>query len=78
MTYRVPTVLLANMIERGPVCVSGVSLTVITKGAADFSTSIVDYTQKHTTLGSHEIGETVNIETDVLLRYVRQAVNSLS
>lgn len=76
MTYRVPPALLSNIVVRGPVCVDGVSLTVITKDDETFTTSIVAYTQKHTTLGNHKPGDTVNVETDVLLRYVRQVVES--
>lgn len=68
--------LLANMVERGPVCVDGVSLTVIAKTATTFSVSVVKFTQENTTLLDRMIGESVNVETDIIMRYVRQALRT--
>lgn len=74
MTYRAPVGLLAHMVERGPICVDGVSLTVIAKTATTFSVSVVDFTQDNTTILDRETGQPVNIETDIIMRYVSQAV----
>jgi riboflavin synthase len=76
MTFRAPEPLLANIVERGPVCVDGVSLTVIAKSADTFSVSVVDYTQANTTLLDYAPGEPVNLETDILMRYVSQAIEA--
>jgi riboflavin synthase len=53
-----------------------VSLTVIAKTATRFSVSVVKFTQQNTTLLDRVIGEPVNIETDIIMRYVRQALRS--
>lgn len=76
LTYHVPPELLSNMVVRGPVCGDGVSLTVIAKDPDTFTVSIVEYTLEHTTLGNHKVGESVNIETDVLMRYVREVIEA--
>src|SRR5215831_16098820 len=76
MTCSAPGHLLQSMIERGPVCVDGVSLTVIAKTDLTFSTSLVDFTQAHTTLLERRVGDPVNIETDIMMRYVSQALRA--
>jgi riboflavin synthase len=74
VTYSAPEALLASMVERGPVCVNGASLTVIAKTSTTFSASIVRYTQSNTTITEGKVGDPVNIETDVMMRYVQQAL----
>ena len=76
MTCSAPGHLLQSMIARGPVCVDGVSLTVIAKTDLTFSVSLVDFTQAHTTLLERRVGDPVNIETDILMRYVSQALRA--
>ena len=48
----------------------GASLTIIAKDGAGFAVSLVQYTQEHTNLTQRAPGEEVNIETDILARYV--------
>lgn len=74
VTYSAPEALLDSMVERGPVCVNGASLTVIAKTASTFSVSIVNYTQANTTITTSCVGDPVNIETDIMMRYVQQAL----
>src|SRR4051794_28865096 len=76
MTFAAPADLLANIVERGPVCIDGVSLTVIAKSDDTFSVSLVDFTQAHTTLLDREPGDAINLETDILMRYVNQAIEA--
>lgn len=73
-TFSSSSTLVDRMVERGPVCVDGVSLTVIKKTDDTFSVSVVGFTQENTTLLRRAVGDTVNIETDILMRYVVQAV----
>lgn len=73
LTFSTPSTLLDRMIERGPVCVDGVSLTVIKKTDDTFSVSVVGFTQENTALLQRAVGDAVNIETDILMRYVAQA-----
>jgi len=76
MTCSAPSHLIQSMIERGPVCVDGVSLTVVAKTDLTFSISLVDFTQTHTTLLERRVGDPVNIETDIMMRYVSQALRA--
>ena len=57
---------------KGPVCVDGVSLTVTARDEGSFSVSLVQYTQEHTNLTRREPGDRVNLETDIIARYVEQ------
>lgn len=64
--------LLDHMVEKGSVTVDGVSLTVIDVTPSRFSFMLIPLTQKHTTLGSKKVGSLVNIETDILAKYVKK------
>ncbi len=67
---RAPRELLRYMVVKGPVCIDGISLTIIAKDAEGFAVSLVQYTQEHTNLVHRKPGERVNLETDILARYV--------
>ncbi len=56
--------------EKGSVCINGVSLTVVSSAAGQFSVSLVDYTLKHTNLRELKKGDKVNIEVDIVARYI--------
>ena len=60
------------IVMKGPVCVDGVSLTVMGKDAESFSVSLVQYTQEHTNLTGRQPGASINLETDIIARYVEQ------
>ena len=60
------------VVEKGFIAVDGVSLTVVAKDASSFQVSVVDYTQEHTTLGNRQVGDLVNLEVDVIAKYVEQ------
>ncbi len=60
------------VVEKGFIAVDGVSLTVVAKDVSSFQVSVVDYTQEHTTLGSRQVGDLVNLEVDVIAKYVEQ------
>lgn len=70
--FRTPKELLRYMVVKGPVAIDGASLTIIDKTADSFAVSLVQYTQEHTNLLSKKPGQSVNIETDILARYVEQ------
>lgn len=63
---------LVEVIPKGSVAIDGVSLTVIDVDARGFSVGLIPTTQKETTLADLAIGHKVNIETDVLAKYVRR------
>lgn len=68
--FTTPAALLRYMVVKGPVCIDGASLTIIDKTADSFAVSLVQYTQAHTNLLDKQPGDAVNIETDILARYV--------
>ena len=70
--YVVDPAYLRYIVMKGPVCVDGVSLTVMARDERSFSVSIVQHTQQHTTLTRREPGDRVNLETDSMARYVEQ------
>lgn len=73
--FRVPPEYLRYIVVKGPVCVDGISLTVIAKDSESFSVSLVQYTQEHTNLVRRKPGDRINLETDIVARYIEQFVN---
>jgi len=67
-----PSEVMRYVVEKGFIAVDGVSLTVVAKDVSSFQVSIVEYTQQHTTLGSRRVGELVNLEVDIIAKYVEQ------
>ncbi len=74
--YDAPAELLRHMIVKGPICIDGVSLTIIEKDATGFAVSLVQYTQQHTNLLDRQPGDAVNLETDILARYVDELLET--
>jgi riboflavin synthase len=66
--------LLRYVVEKGSIAVDGVSLTVAEIDAASFTVALIPETLGRTNLGAAEIGATVNLEVDVLAKYVEKAV----
>ncbi len=57
-------------VEKGSVCVNGVSLTVVNSKDMSFSVAIIPYTYEHTNLHTIKVGTVVNIEFDILGKYI--------
>lgn len=74
--FRTPGELLRYMVVKGPVCIDGASLTIIDKTAETFAVSLVQYTQAHTNLLDKKPGDAVNIETDIIARYVENILTA--
>jgi riboflavin synthase len=72
LTFAVPKALRRYVARKGSVCVDGVSLTVNEEGAGGFGVNIVPHTLRHTTLGRIEPGDPVNLEVDLLARYLEK------
>ena len=62
--------ILRYVIMKGPVTIDGISLTVMAKDDHSFSVSLVQYTQENTNLHARQPGDRVNLETDIIARYV--------
>ena len=76
--YRPPAEYLPYILMKGPVCLDGASLTVMARDEESFSVSLVQYTQEHTNLTSRQPGDSINLETDLLARYVEQLLDARS
>jgi len=72
VSFEAPPRLTAYIVERGFIAVDGVSLTVVSKDNSSFQVSLVDYTRQHTILGDRRVGDTVNLEADIIAKYVEQ------
>lgn len=70
MWFRLSPELLCLAVPKGSIAVDGVSLTVVGVEAARFSVALIPHTLQVTTLGQRVVGELVNIETDILGKYV--------
>ena len=70
--YSAPADILRHTVVKGPITIDGVSLTVIAKDAESVTVSLVQYTQEHTNLTSRRPGASVNLESDIIARYVDQ------
>ena len=74
--YTVDPEYLKYIVMKGPVCLDGASLTVMGRDDTSFSVSLVQYTQEHTNLLRRKPGDAVNLETDIIARYVEQILES--
>ncbi|MBM3485503.1 MAG: riboflavin synthase [Alphaproteobacteria bacterium] len=72
--FEVPETLKRYIAEKGSVAVDGVSLTINEVAGARFGVNIISHTRAHTTLGALAVGDRVNIEVDVIARYVARMV----
>lgn len=72
MRFRVPHELSAYLARKGSICIDGVSLTVNTVEGDDFEINLIPHTLEVTTLGALRVGERVNIEVDLIARYVER------
>ncbi len=72
-----PRELMPYIVPKGSIAVDGVSLTVVDVGAEWFTVWLVPYTLAHTTLGLRKVGDVVNLETDILAKYIRQMLSAM-
>lgn len=67
---RAPKRLIPYIVEKGFIGVDGISLTVVKRGAASFTVSVIPYTLSNTNLQEKSAGNRVNLEVDILAKYV--------
>jgi riboflavin synthase len=72
--FRVPMEISRYLIEKGSIAVDGISLTVTGCHDGGFSVSIIPHTGQATTLGKKRVGDLVNIENDMIAKYVEKFV----
>ena len=78
LTFEPQRELLRYIVEKGFVAISGMSLTVIRRDEASFQVSIVEYTRQNTIIKNIRVGAVVNIEVDIIAKYVEQLVRPQS
>lgn len=72
VTISTPPELLKYIIKKGSIAIDGISLTVTEVTDTSFSVSLIPHTAKETTLGLKKVGDSVNLETDILGKYVER------
>jgi riboflavin synthase len=72
--FRFPKEFAALVIEKGSICINGVSLTVFNVGREEFTVTIIPYTYEHTNFQTLKEGDKVNIEFDALGKYFLRMV----
>lgn len=77
-TFRAAPRLMRQIVSKGSIAVDGVSLTVVNVEQDRFSVALIPHTLAHTTLGKLEVGSLVNLETDLLAKYVERQLATAS
>lgn len=67
----------ALLVEKGSVAIDGVSLTVVGVEDTGFDVALIPHTLKHTTLGERRVGDRLNLEADILGKYVKRYLERL-
>jgi len=62
-------------VEKGSICINGVSLTCFNSRDSSFTVAIIPYTYHHTNFNSLEVGDLVNLEFDIIGKYVKRLLN---
>ncbi|MFJ6166330.1 riboflavin synthase [Micromonospora orduensis] len=74
--FRLPAALARYVVEKGSITIDGVSLTVAEVGADEFAVGLIPTTLTLTTLGAKGVGDPVNLEVDVLAKYVERLLGA--
>ncbi len=69
---KAPNELAKYIAEKGSICVDGISLTVNSVSGAEFTLNIVPHTLQETTMGNMQTGDQVNLEVDIIARYLER------
>ncbi len=75
-TFAAPDALLSYIAQKGSICVDGVSLTVNAVDARSFEVALVPHTIAHTVFAQTSVGDAVNLEVDLVARYVERLLAS--
>lgn len=74
MTFRIgmPEDLAAYLANKGSIAVDGISLTIVAAGARHFTVTVIPHTVEATTIGERRVGDAVNLEVDLVARYLER------
>ena len=76
VTIKAPDEILDLIVEKGSICIDGISLTVATVSDQDFQVSIIPHTAKETTLIHKKAGSLVNLENDIVGKYIKKLMEN--
>ncbi len=77
LEFHYPEILHGEIISQGSIAIDGISLTISNVTSRTFSVSIIPHSQEKTTIKNLKIGDLVNIETDVIGKYIKAQMNKL-
>ena len=72
VTIEAPSEVMHYVVQKGFIAVDGVSLTVVDRNTASFRVSLVEFTRSHTNLGRRRVGDLVNLEVDIIAKYIER------
>ena len=75
--FAAPPELLSQMVVKGSVAVDGISLTIVSLNQSSFSVALIPQTLKRTTLGTAKVGDAVNIETDIVVKTIKNYLDKI-
>lgn len=75
VTIETPPEILKYIVHKGSICIDGISLTVASVGSDNFKVSVIPHTGSETTLLSKRPGSPVNLENDIIAKYVERLIN---
>jgi len=70
--FEAPSEVVRYTVPKGFIAVDGISLTITERDGGSFQVSVVEYTRRNTTLGRRKAGDVVNLEADIIAKYVAQ------
>ena len=76
VTIKAPDEILDLIVEKGSICIDVISLTVATVSDQDFQVSIIPHTAKETTLIHKKVGSLVNLENDIVGKYIKKLMEN--
>jgi riboflavin synthase len=72
--FNAPQDVLRYMVNKGSICINGISLTITSISTDGFSVSVIPHTIKETTLGELKAGDKVNLEADIIAKYIEKFI----
>lgn len=75
LRIRCPKSMMRYIVEKGFITVDGISLTVVKKDTSSFTISVIPYTLEHTNLKEKVIGDRVNLESDIVAKYIESLLD---
>ncbi len=74
--FAAPPEIMRYVVEKGFIAIDGVSLTITTRNIEYFEIAVIDYTKSHTIFNNRRIGDQVNVEIDIMAKYVERFIQA--